>query len=136
MRQPSCSLRGTDRGCAVAVVSPAKMKMLCLVVLALVASTAARAEFVTAGDLARYCAQLNENGGRQGLCTAYVTGVADLFENVRNQTGKPPCIPQSATVGGLVDASLAYMQRHPEWRQSSASWLVMLAVGERYCPER
>jgi hypothetical protein len=106
-------------------------KVLCLVALALVASTTARAEFVDADNLAKYCAS---NSPNRGLCMGYVIGAVDMFENVRRQTGKPTCVPQSADVGGLVDTSVAFMQRHPEWHQNPASWLVMLAVGERYCP--
>lgn len=71
------------------------------------------------------------------MCWGFVAGVSDV-DDIQRQSGLggiKACVPESSTIGQLVDVTRKYMKDFPEYRHFSAATVTTLAlVGAFPCP--
>ena len=66
-------------------------------------------------------------------CSAFVAGVSDSLNTLRELNNAESCTPTGATVGQSADVARKYLHLHPEKRHLAAATLVVMAIAEAWC---
>ena len=121
-----------------------KIKLMCLLIVATITATSARADVVikNAYDMMNYCkyTQLEtidtiEKALRAVTLFDFKRGFCfGVFEIIYNFSSKlaPICIPQEATLGQVIRVFNAYTARHPETQHHSYKYVALLALKEAF----
>jgi hypothetical protein len=83
--------------------------------------------------LLRRCAGAEGLSGRL-FCVAYLLGVQETFDAMRDINGVDPCRPQAVTLDQVKDVVIRYLKENPEKRDFPAVLLVVTATRETWCP--
>ena len=67
-------------------------------------------------------------------CLGYVQGVVDHWEDWRESQRLPPCLQGDVQGQQIVDALVSYLEAHPQQRGWNGDLLVLVAVGQTWCP--
>ena len=67
-------------------------------------------------------------------CLGYVQGVVDHWEDWRESRRMPPCIRGEVQGQQIVDALVSYLVAHPQQLGWNGDLLVLVAVGNTWCP--
>lgn len=70
----------------------------------------------------------------EAICTAYITGVADVVSTGQSTKTLPPlvCTPDGTTIDKYKDAVVAYLKANPDDRSLAASGQVIGALSEAF----
>ena len=114
------------------------MRTLIMVVLALMISSAAKAQ-KTSGiidrgeDFLAVCQY--DNNRPPDVCLAYVAGVAGTLALNWSDTGQRICVPDSATLRSTLDLVLQYIKDNPERQNQKTIFLIAQVTIKRYVCE-
>jgi hypothetical protein len=112
------------------------MPRLLAAVLLLLATLTVHADDDTGERLYRDCS--SENEFLRGYCGGYITGVIASLVNLqryRQIADTMLCLPVDVSKGQLVEAVVAYLDKHPERRSRQSINLVPEALNEAFpCP--
>jgi hypothetical protein len=114
------------------------MKTLTMAVLALVASSAAKAQktsdIINSGnDFLAVCQY--ENNRPPDVCLAYIAGVAGTLALNWSDTGQRICVPDNATLRTTLDLVLQFIKDNPEKRDQKTIFLVAQVTIKKYVCE-
>jgi hypothetical protein len=93
----------------------------------------ANAEFRDGNDLYRQCSA--KGYFDRGVCSGYVTAIADVLIEGDAVQGRKACIPSGpngAPAGHLVAVARQFLAGHPAMRHQSAEGLIASALAEAY----
>jgi hypothetical protein len=103
-----------------------------VVVAAVMAASAARAETFENGDSLYQKCSAGIGQVEYNSCQAYVTGVSDVMSEGDSVGGYTACFPPGFKVGQAKDAVTEFLTSHPEWRHHVAAELVAEALAEAF----
>ena len=92
------------------------------------------AAFVDGNKLLEWCSG-NETAPGQMACIAFVAGVSDSLDTIRDLNNAKGCTPTGVTLGQSVDVVRKYLYLHPEQRHVAAAMLVVSALGAAWCKQ-
>jgi hypothetical protein len=114
------------------------IKTLIMAVLALVTSSAAKAQktsdIINSGnDFLAVCQY--ENNRPPDVCLAYIAGVAGTLALNWSDTGQRICVPDNATLRTTLDLVLQFIKDNPEKRDQKTIFLVAQVTIRKYVCE-
>ena len=90
---------------------------------------------LTAGQLARGCAEFLSQTEGSALCVGYISGVIDAYRNINRlapPSGQMFCIPEGASATTIVQTVKNDLLMHPEKLSMQAASVVLGAISSAF----
>ncbi len=100
-------------------------RLLVVILIILISSSMAYAEFLDGNELHRQC----QDPDIEQSCNGYIIGVSDALEGIDSGIGKVKfCLPDNVTYGQVTDVTKKWLIDYPDKRHLSASGLVVFSL--------